>query len=319
MPFFHAVAGAGLDRALAMPVGEPVWALDGERYRAEAALRQYRPEWTWVAEDQGRVLARAIWWGQGDSVHPLVLDCLATDDGVADRAGLAAELLTAANRAFREAGAPRPPQYNIMRLPGGWRADPQVAGAVAWRCDAAGRAGLTERTERLQYEWAPEAGVPEPSGRLEFRPEPDDEVFLDAFVRVAAGSLDAQTRAGEAADGAEATARAALAFYLDRPGKREWWRLAYTPDGALAGLAVPSATPYARNVGYLGVVPELRGRGLVSDILAEITRFQAAYGAERITATTDVDNRPMAAAFERAGYRNTETRLILSAPEGHGA
>jgi hypothetical protein len=43
-------------------------------------------------------------------------------------------------------------------------------------------------------------------------------------------------------------------------------------------------------------------------------RFHAAKGAHRITATSDMTNLPMAAAFERAGYRNYEVRLILSAP-----
>ena len=58
----------------------------------------------------------------------------------------------------------------------------------------------------------------------------------------------------------------------------------------------------------------MRGHRYIDDILAEITRFHAAKGAHRITATTDMTNRPMAAAFERAGYRNYEVRLVLSAP-----
>ncbi|MEZ0091927.1 hypothetical protein ABH925_003099 [Streptacidiphilus sp. EB129] len=33
-------------------------------------------------------------------------------------------------------------------------------------------------------------------------------------------------------------------------------------------MAIASATPYHRNVGYLGVVPEQRGRGLIDEILA---------------------------------------------------
>ncbi|MFG3558636.1 GNAT family N-acetyltransferase [Micromonospora sp. NPDC047557] len=66
------------------------------------------------------------------------------------------------------------------------------------------------------------------------------------------------------------------------------------------------------NVGYLGVVPEFRGRGYVDEVLAEITRLHAANGESRITATTDMDNAPMAAAFGRAGYRNTEIRINLS-------
>lgn len=77
-------------------------------------------------------------------------------------------------------------------------------------------------------------------------------------------------------------------------------------------MAIPSATPYSVNVGYLGVVPELRGRGYVDEVLAEITRIHAANGETRVTATTDVGNAPMAAAFRRAGYRNTEIRINLS-------
>ncbi|WP_329541060.1 GNAT family N-acetyltransferase [Streptomyces sp. NBC_01358] len=318
-PRLSAVSGPGseLDRVLALTSREPVWRLSADAYRAEAAQQQYRPEWTWAAwSPDGRVLARALWWGQSDSTHPIALDCLAMADDVptAERATLGAALLDAGHQAFREVGAEAPPLYNLMRLPGAWRDDPEHVTAVAWRQEAARRAGLTVEVERLQFEWTPEASLPAEPERLVFSPEPDDDVFLAAMLRVAEGTLDAHTLEGEAANGREATARESLQFYLDRPGKREWWRLAHTPDGALAGLAIPSATPYNRNVGYLGVVPELRGHGYVSEILAAITRFQAADGAERITATTDLGNQPMAAAFTRAGYRNTDTRLIFSAP-----
>jgi RimJ/RimL family protein N-acetyltransferase len=61
------------------------------------------------------------------------------------------------------------------------------------------------------------------------------------------------------------------------------------------------------------VVPELRGRGYARVILDEITRSHAGRGAERITASTDVGNFPMAKAFREAGYRTTEIRLVLSA------
>ncbi|MEU2339452.1 GNAT family N-acetyltransferase [Streptomyces sp. NPDC013172] len=319
VPRLSAVPGPGaeLDLVLALTSTEPVWQLSADAYREEAALRQYRPEWTWAAwGPDGQVLARALWWGQSDSAHPIALDCLAVADEVpgAERATLAAALLDTGHRAFREAGAAAPPLYNLMKLPGGWRDEPEHVTAVAWRQEAARRVGLSVEVERLQFEWTPEAPLPAAPERLVFSPEPDDEVFLRAMLRVAEGSLDAHTIESEAVNGPEVTARESLRFYLDRPGKREWWRLAHTKDGALAGLAIPSATPYSRNVGYLGVVPELRGHGYVSEILAAITRFQAAEGAERVTATTDLGNRPMAAAFTRAGYRTTETRLIFSMP-----
>ncbi|MFI7462907.1 hypothetical protein [Nonomuraea sp. NPDC049646] len=50
----------------------------------------------------------------------------------------------------------------------------------------------------------------------------------------------------------------------------------------------------------------------MDEILGEITRIRAANGAPRITATTDMGNAPVAAAFLRAGYRNTEIRINLS-------
>jgi RimJ/RimL family protein N-acetyltransferase len=62
------------------------------------------------------------------------------------------------------------------------------------------------------------------------------------------------------------------------------------------------------------VLPEYRGRGYVDEILAEVTRILAIEaGATAIHADTDLGNQPMAAAFERLGYRNFGRRLVLSA------
>ncbi|MFE3763043.1 GNAT family N-acetyltransferase [Streptomyces sp. NPDC059104] len=298
-----------LDRAVAYRADGPVAALSAERIREELAANRIRPEWIWTAEDgDGELLARALWWGRADSERPVALDCLQVREGVADDpAALAARLLEAGHAAFGKA-----PGYNIS-LPRDWRSDPASAAAVAWRREAARRAGLTQEVERLRYEWTPAAGTAEPTGRLVFR-EGTDEEFLDVFARLSRGSLDVNTRQELAVMTEEEFARDDFAFYLDCPGERSWWRLAHLPDGTLAGMAIPSATPYHRNVGYLGVVPEQRGKGLIDEILGEITRFHAADGAERITATTDTVNVPMAAAFDRAGYEVTEIRLVLEEP-----
>jgi RimJ/RimL family protein N-acetyltransferase len=300
---------ADLDRVLAWTVEAPVSWVAADMYRAEATEQRHRPQWTWITEDEaGRVSARAVWWGRTDSERPAVLDCLSVAESVVDPVAVAAGLLDTAHAAFGTL-----PMYQI-KLATGWADDPRAVAAVAWRREAAYAAGLTHEVQRLQYEWSPADGIPASSGRLVFRPEPDDAVMLEMFRRIAAGSLDAETRRSFAAVGATATARKELAFYLDAPGDRGWWRLAYTPDGQLAGLAIPSATPYGPNVGYLGVLPEMRGNGYVDDILAEVTRVHAERGATRITATTDFGNTPMAAAFGRAGYRNVQARIVLSAP-----
>ncbi|TYB69569.1 GNAT family N-acetyltransferase [Nonomuraea sp. PA05] len=303
---YRAVAPTELDRVTAWVVSEPVGWIPADRYLAELADHMYRPEWTWIAETGGRMVGRALWWGPKDSAHPVALDCLDVDPGLEKRAEVAAELIRAAL-----AGFPKPVQYAI-KAAGGWRDDPVVSAAVEWRRAAGHAAGLTQEVERLQFEWTPGDGVPTAvAGGLRFE-QASDEEFLAVFARIAEGSLDAQTRASLTTKGVEATARAEMDFYLGAPGKREWWRIARTPEGDVAGMAIPSATPYSVNVGYLGVVPELRGRGLVDELLGEITRIHVTNGAARITATTDVGNGPMAAAFRRAGYRNTEIRINLS-------
>jgi hypothetical protein len=310
---FRPTIEADLDRVLACTVTEPISWIPPDRYRAELADRQYRPEWTWIAEDSGQILARALWWGMSDSAHPLALDCVYVHDSVSDRIGFAAGLLAAGHDAFRAQGARKLPEYDL-NLPTGWRSDPAVSAAVGGRRAAAARAGLSGEFERLRYEWTSDAGLPDSSGRLTFRPEPDDELFLAALGRIAVGSLDGKTRKNVAAFGADRQAREDMDLYRSMPGEREWWRLAYTADGGLAGLAMPNCNPYGPVVGYLGVVPELRGHCYIDDILAEITRFHAARGAHRITDATDTANLPMAAAFERAGYRNYQVRFVLCAP-----
>ncbi len=102
---------ADLDQILAWPVTEPVGVVPADRYREELDRHQYRPEWTWIAEDEGRVLARAIWWGFADAAYPLVLDCVSADGSlpaggpVSGRAVLAARLIAAGQRGAAQAGS----------------------------------------------------------------------------------------------------------------------------------------------------------------------------------------------------------------------
>lgn len=305
-PIFRQATEADLGRLLRCTVEEPVSWADPGRLRSFLADGHYRYDRIWVAEADGEILARAVWWGFPGG-GPLALDCLYVRPSVTDRVALGAELLRHAHKAFGEA-----PAYHVF-VPVGWRDNRAVAGAVAWRWEAGRRAGLTGELERLRYAWTPEAGVPDPSTRLTFAEEPDDEAFVAAFRRAAEGSLDHHTRQALLTRDAGTLAREDLADYRAMPGDRSWWRLAYTPGGDLAGFALPSANQSGPVVGYLGVLPEHRGRGYAGDLLAEITRSHAARGAERITADTDAGNVPMARTFERAGYRLFAIRLVLSA------
>ncbi|SDI39061.1 GNAT family N-acetyltransferase [Nonomuraea jiangxiensis] len=301
---------ADLDGLLGCVVDESISWAHPDRLLSNLDRGNYRFDRIWLAvdEESGEILGRAVWWGFPGADHPLALDCVYVHPSVEDRVGLATELLTRAHTAYG-----RRPEYHIF-LTNDWRDQPRSAGAVAWRREAAARAGLTEELERLRYEWTPDEAVPEPSKRLVFRGDDDDEAFVAAFRRAAVGTLDFATRQALLTLDPEAQAREDVRDLRSMPGDRSWWRLAYTRDGEdLVGFALPSANDGGPVVGYLGVVPEHRGHGYVDDLLAEITRSHAGRGVQRIMADTDRGNAPMARAFERAGYRNQAIRLVLSA------
>ncbi|GAB3261843.1 GNAT family N-acetyltransferase [Kineosporia babensis] len=287
---------------IAFPDTPGVQNLPRDQVRDDFATGRMRPEWSWLAENDGRLVGRALWWGLGGS-RPESLDTLDVLPEQPDPRSVAAQLLQGGRADLGQL-----PTYRL-RIPVGER----HGHPVRWRCEAAQDAGLTETLERLQYQWSPPAGVPQASTRLTFR-EGSDEEFVSLFGQAARGSLDVETRRALEETDEISQARDDLAFYLSCPGERDWWRVAFDHEHQPAGFIVPSATPYHRNVGYLGVLPDHRGQGLVHDLLGEITRIHAAAGAQRITATTDLVNLPMAAAFDRAGYQITEIRLVLQQP-----
>ena len=301
---------ADLDTILALIEQKSINTVTLDRYQQYVAEGYYRDDWTWVAEENGAIQALAIWWGGPTDDYPFSIDGLYyVGDG--DPVPVWTELLKHAVAA-RPADA-EPPEYHFF-LDSDWQDKPDVVSALETRAQAAASVGMTAITDRLRYEWKPADGLPERPTRLRFEPA-DDEAFVDVFMRVSEGSLDAATAREIARVGVEASAREELAIYKSMPGDRDWWRLAYDGDGELVGFQMPSANAGGPVVGYLGVVPEHRGHGLIDDLLAELTHQLAETGAEHIRADTDFGNVPMAKSFERQGYRNFAVRRVLSFPE----
>jgi RimJ/RimL family protein N-acetyltransferase len=275
------------------------------------AAGHYRPAWTWVALRGGRLVARAAWWGAPDGEHPSLLDWfdLGTDP---DCVEVGAHLLRTANQALRTEDGRRP-EYQLF-LPADWRAQPELGAAIQDQLAAAGQAGMELLDERRRYEWTPAAGLPERSGRLTFRPvgTADTTQVLAALREISRDSLDLHTVREVGRVGAERAARTQLGGLDGLGGSRSWWRLAFTPGGQLAGIAVPATNFEGAVIGFVGVVPEHRGAGYGRDLLAEATHILAAEGADRIRADTDSTNTPMAAAFERAGYRHFGVQIVMA-------
>lgn len=275
----------------------------------EIAAGRLQPQWSQVAiDDAGKVIGRALWWGR-DQQNPVALDVWDVIADHAEPASVLRALLERGHAVLAARGIPVPLPHT-MRVPVAWRDTAAVAHDVYTKIVEAAGIGLNHHNERRQFEWLQGTSVIPPSPRLRFEPA-DDDTFIGLFARAASGSLDVMTRRELATTDALSLARDEVDYYRSCPGERDWWRLGNDEHGSVVGIAIPSATPTNRNVGYLAVLPEYRGHGYVDDLLGFITAFHAASGAERITATTDAVNTPMAAAFERAGYQCVETRIDL--------
>src|SRR5664279_3157971 len=213
--------------------------------REDFVARRMRPEWSWVLEEDGRLVGRALWWGRGETA-PSALDALDVLPEVADARAAAVKLLRGGHSDFARVGDASLPPYTV-RLRADWREDAKQARAATWRREASSDVGLTNSLERRQYAWTPENGVPASSNRVAFRQGSDDE-FMELFRQAARGSLDLETRQALETTDEFNQAKDDFEFYESCPGEREWWRVAYDDAGAPVGFIVPSATPYQRNV-----------------------------------------------------------------------
>ncbi|MCX4446136.1 GNAT family N-acetyltransferase [Streptomyces sp. NBC_01789] len=274
----------------------------------DLATGRRRPDWMWVALRGDRVVARLAWWSR-DGGAPLLLDFFDLDDTLplAEREEAGLRLVETATAAVVPAGAPRP-EYGRY-VPADWREDPAVREAVEARVRVMERSGARMLVERLRLEWRAGTPVPADSGRLRFRPVDGREDLLALMTRVMEGTLDAHGQQDLASglsprEAAEKHYDEELAGYTT---PREWWRVAELPDGEPVGFVVPARNSYNPIVAYIGVLPAHRGHGYIDDILAEGTRVLAGQdGVERIRASTDLGNVPMAKAFARLGFINFE-------------
>ncbi|MFC8242550.1 GNAT family N-acetyltransferase [Streptomyces chartreusis] len=256
----------------------------------------FRPEWKRVVLRDGEVVARGAWWGGPDDSEPININWFDVAEGE-EEAG--AELLRS---------APWHVELEI-NLPGDWRDEPTLKAAAEARFSAARAAGYELLVERFLYRWTPDLGLPERPGRLTFSAEPDDEVFLDALRRIHSVTLDAHALRDIEEGGIDKAAQEELDFFHWCPSPREWWQVAHTPEGDLAGIHIPAHNPSGPTIGFIGVVPEQRGHGYAYDLLAECTNFLVEQGAEFVTGATDRGNFPMAANFTRAGFPVVKERI----------
>ncbi|MDR3083711.1 MAG: GNAT family N-acetyltransferase, partial [Streptomyces sp.] len=276
-----------------------------EELADDLAAGRRRPEWMWVALRGDRLLARAAWWSRPGSDSPLVLDVLDIDDSTSapDRVDTGVRLLRTAMAATLPNGS-HPPEYSRF-IPPDWREKAVTRRVVEDRMAVLEQAGARLFVERLRLEWRPESPLPEPGGRLAFRPVHDAQELVALMTSVLDGTLDAHGRDDLTRISAP---EAAVKHYEDElasyTSPRDWWRIATLPHGEPVGFVLPAHNGYNPIIAYIAVLPAHRGNGYIDDLLAEGTRVLAEQDVPRVRASTDLGNVPMANAFRRAGYVN---------------
>lgn len=264
-----------------------------------------RLEWCFLLEEAGQLRGRVAFWTLPKSEKPLAMVLLELPWDSEQYLSLGAGLLQKTLPAMHALGSDE--IGYVLDAPVSW---PQWQAYPEQRMRLLEQTGFRLQRETYRFEMqAQDASVSLPEGLL-FRSlsEVGDAAFIEAIMRVSEHSLDSRIQAGREQDGAEAEARATLSDLQQMEYDSAWWQLAYTLDGELVGLVMPAVAPTFATIGYIGVVPEQRGRGYIDKLLQQGTATLAQAGAALIRADTDIHNIPMANAFKRAGYRQFATR-----------
>lgn len=254
-------------------------------------------DWLFVLEEAHQMIGTIAYWTLPALGTPTDFVLLELPWEREDALTLGAPFVQHALRHMQALGA-RTKISHVIDLPPArpqWQYFPEQRAALLQQL------GFVLQRETLRWECQVGAAVRAASTRLTFRPleEVGEAAFIEAIERGSAGTLDQSIRQGREQAGPAQHAKKLFEDIQHLGYAPGWWQLAYSQMGELVGFVMPSAN---QTVGYIGVLPEHRGRGYSDDLLARLTATFAATGVPTILADTDVSNDPMANAFRRAGW-----------------
>jgi ribosomal protein S18 acetylase RimI-like enzyme len=273
---------------------------------ADALLRQRstRPEWCVVGFSSRTPVARAALWALPNEGVPSDVVMIDADWHEPELAGGRAVLehlheLAAAHGAqqlhHHIDTPPGPPQYQ------------EDESARARLLSEAGY-GLLRDGLRWRSTTSPAQGQPQPALAFRGLPEVGDDAFVEAVAATYVQTRDSWLSRNIRERGLLGAARADFLDYQQMEYLPEWWELAYTEDGALAGVVMAARNPSSAVVAYVGVVPAQRGRGLAAQLVRRATDQLVTSGADEVRGDCDRDNVAMVKAFQRAGFEQTAHR-----------
>ena len=143
---------------------------------------------------------------------------------------------------------------------------------------------------------------------------PQSEV-ISLIERTSESSDDSQTKYYHHALGSYADAKLTLETMQLASHDRRWWHVALSAGGQQVGLVLPVLEYGELKIGFIGVVPDFRSRGIASFLLKQLLPLVKNSGYPAICADVDQRNRPMRRALVKSGFnlehRKLEWRLTL--------
>lgn len=262
-----------------------------------------RPEWCFILEEEGIGIGRVAFWTLPgiDSPSDIVLLDLPWD---AENSTQLAELLWQhLLLTCQEKGVAQ--LCHVLDSP---VIAPQWQDNHEKRKIVLSKLGFQLQRETSRFEWTPEHASPLSAPALDagitYRSltQVGDAAIVDAIMRGSAFTLDRQIAKEREEHGPIAQARGIYQDLQSMSYDPDWWELAYAPDGQVIGFILPAKSPTFATIGYIGVLPEYRGRGYVDQLLNRGISTLLAAGETVIRADTDLGNHPMAKSFLRAGF-----------------
>ncbi|HZE40049.1 MAG TPA: GNAT family N-acetyltransferase [Stackebrandtia sp.] len=263
-----------------------------------------RPEWCFVAEDDGEVSGSVVLWSMPDAEVPsdfVLWDAPWDSDGLATGRAL----LDAAAKAAAEAGASR--QGHVLDSP---TQPPQFQDHAKEREELLRASGFDVARDGLRYRWRAGDAVVSPDAGLTWKSleELGHDPFVDLLENILDDTRDSLLQADVKEHGLRCAAEIFWAECLEFEHRPQWFEIGFDGDEP-AAISLAGRNPTVAVVCFVGVSPKHRGKGYATAAASRCTEVLVGADAEEIRGDCDASNVAMAKGFERAGYENFARRL----------
>ena len=114
---------------------------------------------------------------------------------------------------------------------------------------------------------------------------------------------DSQTRYFQRSLGSHGDAKLTLETMELASHEASWWLVALGPGGQKVGLILPVLNYGELTIGFIGVLPAFRGRGIASYLLEQVLSIASRSGYSAVYADVDERNKSMHRTVSKSGFR----------------